>query len=62
MSFDRIIERTNLQESRLPEHLRNDLSEGIPADSRDDAESIVENLRKLGSKTPSTAPSPAPTP
>jgi serine/threonine protein phosphatase PrpC len=60
MSFDRVVERTDLKTGELPENVQNDLEEGIPASSRGDARSIVNNLRKPAGSTPAPTPSPAP--
>jgi serine/threonine protein phosphatase PrpC len=59
VSFDRVVETTDLETSGLPENVRNDLDEGIPANSRDDARTIVANMRKVGA-SPTPTPSPAP--
>ena len=59
VSFDRVIETTEVQTSELPENVQNDLEEGIPAKSRQDAKTIVANLRTVGG-TPAATPSPTP--
>lgn len=60
MRFVRVQERTKLQLDSLPESTQSDLREGIPAESRADARSIVANLKKLQAPAAPTPPPPSP--
>lgn len=69
--LSRVVDRTDLETSSLPEAVRSDLEKGIDAQGVRDARQIIANLRDLrsGRGSPetspspgSTAPSPSPTP
>jgi serine/threonine protein phosphatase PrpC len=62
MRFVRVQERTDIGVESLPESTQSDLREGIPAESRADARSIVSNLRKLEAPATTTPPQPPSTP